>query len=238
MRNALVIAAHPDDEVLGAGAAVRRFISEGAAANAIILGEGLTSRKGKPADTAQSEIEDLHHCTRNAAKMIGYTQVEFFNFPDNRFDSVDLLEIIKVVAACVEKYRPDTIFTQHYGDLNIDHARTFQAVLTACRPVQDCCVQEIYCFETPSSTEWNFQYGGASFKPNFFVDVSDTIEQKLEAMSCYTTETAPFPHPRSSEALRAIARRWGSVAGCAYAEAFELIRSVVKRSGQHRMIGQ
>lgn len=227
MKNVLTIAAHPDDEILGAGATIRRFTSKGVIANAIILGEGLTSRKAKPSDTLPKELETLRGCTLDAAKIIGYTQVEFFNFPDNRFDGVDLLEIIKAVSACIEKYRPDTIFTQHYGDLNIDHARTFQAVLTACRPVQNCPVQEIYCFETPSSTEWNFQYGDASFKPNFFVDVSDTIEQKLDAMSCYTTETAQFPHPRSRKALGAIAQRWGSVVGCAYAEAFELIRKVV-----------
>jgi LmbE family N-acetylglucosaminyl deacetylase len=110
--------------------------------------------------------------------------------------------------------------------LNVDHAVVHRAVLTATRPLVGQTVREIYAFEVPSSTEWAFQQFEPMFRPNVFVDVTGTLETKIAAMSCYDTESRTFPHPRSPEALRAIAARWGSVIGCGAAEAFELVRSI------------
>jgi LmbE family N-acetylglucosaminyl deacetylase len=152
--------------------------------------------------------------------------------PDNRMDTVPLLEVVKVVEDLVKRFKPRVIYTHHPGDLNVDHGVAHRAVLTATRPMAGQVVQAIYTFEVPSSTEWAFQTLHPAFRPNVFVDISDTLEAKVSAMACYDTETRKFPHPRSPEALRAIATRWGSVAGFQAAEAFELIRSLNPATGR------
>jgi LmbE family N-acetylglucosaminyl deacetylase len=136
------------------------------------------------------------------------------------------LEVVKLVEELVDRLKPDVIYTHHPGDLNVDHGVIHRAVLTATRPTAGQSVREIYAFEVPSSTEWAFGSLQPTFRPNVFVDVAATLETKIAAMACYGTESREFPHPRSSEALRALARRWGSVVGCDAAEAFELVRSV------------
>lgn len=226
MKNILVFAAHPDDELLGVGGTVRRFVNEGATARAVIMAEGLTSRRDSRNDTDCSELLALQEDARRAAAEVGYTGIDFCGLPDNRMDSLDLLDIIKTVSNFVEKYKPDTIFTHHHGDLNIDHRVTCEAVLTACRPVEDYCVKRIYAFETPSSTEWNFNYT-EPFTPNVYVDVSDTLEAKIRGMVCYRTESTEYPHPRSAEALRALGRYRGSNAGFKMAESFVLLRAAI-----------
>jgi len=137
-----------------------------------------------------------------------------------------LLEIIKITEELIETLKPGVIYTHHAGDLNIDHRLVNQAVLTATRPVKDHPVKEIYGFEVPSSTDWAFNQLSSAFNPNVFVDISDTLRLKLQALAYYEEEIRPFPHPRSPEAITATARRWGSVVGCEAAEAFELIRSI------------
>lgn len=226
MKNVLVVAAHPDDELLGVGGTVRRLADEGVCVRAVILAEGLTARGERRADTEQSELKELQRDARAAAKEAGYTSIDFCGFPDNRMDEVDLLDVIKVVSSFVEKYQPDTIFTHHHGDLNIDHQRTCEAVLTACRPMGGYCVKRIYAFETPSSTEWNYRYN-EPFCPNVFFDVTDTLEAKIRGMACYRTESTEYPHPRSPEALRALGQYRGSNIGVGMAEAFGLLREVV-----------
>ncbi|MBS4537828.1 PIG-L family deacetylase [Clostridium sp. D2Q-11] len=226
MSKILVVAAHPDDEILGLGGTIRKRIDQGDIVDCLILGEGMTSRGNKRDDTDEQVLESLHKDTLDSAKIIGFRSVYFSNFPDNRFDSVDLLDIIKEVEKYITILNSDIIYTHHYGDLNIDHKKTFEAVITASRPVGEYSVKEIYCFETPSSTEWNFQYGDNMFKPNVFIDIKETLEEKLNAMACYKTELGEYPHPRSLKALKLIAARWGTVVGKEYVEAFELIRKV------------
>lgn len=226
IENVLVVAAHPDDELLGEGGTVRRLVNAGATVRAIILAEGLTSRAMTREESDLSELAELQADARAAASVVGFESIDFCGFPDNRMDEVDLLDIIKKVSQFVGLYRPDTIFTHHHGDLNIDHRRTCEAVLTACRPVGEYSVKRIYGFETPSSTEWNYTYA-ESFRPNVYFDVSETIESKIEGMSKYRSEGAKAPHPRSPEALKALAAYRGSNVGCAYAEAFVLLREVL-----------
>ncbi|MEC9488404.1 MAG: PIG-L deacetylase family protein [Halanaerobium sp.] len=220
----LVVAAHPDDEILGVGATVKKHNLAGDRVDCLILGEGLTSRQGQEID--DTKLEALYHNTMEAATIVGYQDVYFSRFPDNRFDSIDLLDLVQEVEKYIHKCRPQTLYTHHHGDLNIDHRRAFAAVMTAARPLADCPVKEIYSFETPSSTEWNFKYGDNTFQPNVFVDVAETIEAKIRAMECYHTEVRDFPHPRSLEALKTIAARWGTVIGSSFAEAFYLLRKV------------
>lgn len=226
MENILVVVAHPDDELLGLGGTIRRLVNEGAKANAIILAEGLTSRGDKRDETDRALLEELKKDAENAAVEVGYNSLEFGGCPDNRMDEMDLLDIVKIITRYVNKYQPDTIFTHFHGDLNIDHQKVNEAVLTACRPVGDYCVKRIYAFETPSSTEWNYRYA-EPFTPNVYFDVTDTLDAKIKGMECYRSERRAAPHPRSSEALRALACYRGSTVGYDYAEAFMLLRETV-----------
>lgn len=220
-----IVVAHPDDEVLGCGATAARHAIEGDEVDFLILGEGVTSRSRTHEDADSAALERLHEATRKAIALLGGRSVVLSGLADNRFDTVPLLDIVQIVEERIRSLCPDVVYTHHGSDLNVDHRLTFQAVLTATRPVGDHRVREVYSFETPSSTEWGFHRFDPVFRPNRFVDVAATFERKLEAMRAYASEMRPFPHPRSAEALRSIAVRWGSVAGCPAAEAFELVRS-------------
>lgn len=225
MKNIMVFAAHPDDELLGVGGTVRRLADKGASVRAVILAEGLTLRADHRADTEKNELVRLQEDARKAAGEVGYVSIDFCGLPDNRMDSMDLLDVVKLVSGYVENYHPDTVFTHYHGDLNIDHRITCEAVLTACRPVGEYCVRRIYAFETPSSTEWNYLYQ-EPFTPNVYVDVTDTLEAKIKGMACYRTESTMYPHPRSPEALRALGQYRGSHAGFVLAEGFVLLREM------------
>lgn len=222
--NVLVVAAHPDDEVLGCGATIAKLAREGVNVHVAILGEGITSRHADRTQADPAEFEALHRHAREVAKLLGAKGVSLRKLPDNRFDTVPLLEVVKTVEALVAKHKPETIYTHHGGDLNIDHQVTLRAVLTATRPFPGQSVRELLSFEVPSSTEWTFQRLEPVFRPNVFTDVTSTLELKLRGMERYESEAREFPHPRSLQAIEAIARRWGSVAGVAAAEAFELVR--------------
>ncbi|MBR4346232.1 MAG: PIG-L family deacetylase [Oscillospiraceae bacterium] len=226
MKSAVVFAAHPDDELLGLGGTIRRLANEGVIVRAVVMAEGLTSRADKRAAADFSQLKELQADARKAADIVGYSSIEFCGLPDNRMDSVELLDVIKIVSQYINKYSPDTIFTHHHGDLNIDHRVTCEAVLTACRPVGAFPVKRIYAFETPSSSEWDFNYS-KPFTPNVFFDVTDTLEAKIQGMACYRTESTVYPHPRSSEALRALGAYRGSISGVKLAEGFMLLREII-----------
>jgi LmbE family N-acetylglucosaminyl deacetylase len=226
MSTILVVAAHPDDELLGLGGTIRKKVNNGDIAFCVILGEGFTSRGNQREDISQEVVNDLHIDAQKASKIIGFKEIHFESLPDNRFDSVDLLDVIKIVEKYIEKYKPDIIYTHHHSDRNIDHRIAFDAVLTASRPVGDCRVKDIYTYETPSSTEWGFKRGSSTFTPNVFEDITNTLQSKLDAMECYKTEMREYPHPRSLRALEIIAARWGTVVGVKHVEAFDLIRSL------------
>lgn len=223
MEKILVVAAHPDDELLGLGGTIRRLADAGKETHAVILAEGITSRVETRDEADLNELKELREDAQKAAEVVGYSSIEFNDFPDNRMDEVDLLDIIKVVSKYIEKYDPDTIFTHHHGDLNIDHRRTCEAVLTACRPIGQYRVKRIYAFETPSSTEWNYIYS-EPFTPNVYFDVTRTLEAKVEGMACYRSESTSYPHPRSEEALRMLSKLRGTNVGFDMAEAFMLLR--------------
>jgi LmbE family N-acetylglucosaminyl deacetylase len=221
----MAVVAHPDDEVLSCGGTLARLSTE-AEIHIRILGEGVTSRYPTREAAQAADVARLWDDARDVGRLLGAKSVDGAGLPDNRFDSVALLDVIKRVEAWLAEIAPDTVYTHHPGDLNIDHVITARAVLTATRPVAGCCVRDVYAGEVPSASEWAFQSFAPAFRPNVFVDVSATIETKIEAMRRYEGEARAFPHPRSPEALRVIAQRWGSVAGVPHAEAFELVRSV------------
>ncbi len=226
----LVVVAHPDDELLGLGATLNKLITEHQCTiRAVILGEGITARSDRrDREMWEKELETHRNNIMNAAKIIGFESVGIYDFPDNRFDSVALLDIVKVIEKEKETFLPEVIFTHHGGDTNIDHRQTFDAVITATRPLENEVVKTIIAFETPSSTEWQAFNHPNYFKPNLFFKVSEkNLIAKENAMECYEFEKRKYPHPRSPEALTIQAKRWGIVIGKEYAEAFMLIRSIV-----------
>jgi LmbE family N-acetylglucosaminyl deacetylase len=215
MQKILVIAAHNDDECLGLAGPLHKHVLSGDEVYCLILGEGAICR--------ELDGGNLIKQSQDAGKIIGFKEMFFKCLPDNKFDTVPLADICRMVEHYINKLCPDIVYTHHGGDLNIDHRITYQAVMTASRP--GCStVKEIYCFETPSSTEWAFD---GSFKPNVFVEVDEVeLSRKFAALKCYETEIREFPHPRSIRGLRSRAEYWGQVAGVEYAEAFELVRCV------------
>ena len=222
----LVVAAHPDDEILGVGGTISRLVSEGFTATALILGEGATSRTMSREMTSVDVVSELHRNSQRATTTVGYSEVLFESLPDNRFDSIDLLDVTKMVEKHIKYIDPMMVFTHHHGDLNLDHRITCEATAIATRPLKGCNVKEVYCFETLSSTEWAFPSGLSSFRPNAFVDIDSQLELKLQAMRCYESEICEFPHPRSLKAIKAAAQKWGSVSGANAAEAFEILRMI------------
>jgi len=220
----LIIAAHPDDEVLGCFGTVARLIKEGYEAYTLILGEGKTSRdEQRIVENKKEEIEVLNSEIQKVNKIIGIKKVFIESFPDNRFDSVDLLDIIKVISKVKDEVKPNIIFTHYENDLNIDHQITYKAVITATRPMEDECVKEIYSFEILSSTEWNYPL---SFSPDTYFDISNTIDLKIEAMKEYSSELCKYPHPRSLEGIELNAKYQGMRVGKKYVEAFKSIRVI------------
>ncbi len=224
--NILVLAAHPDDEVLGCGATIAKLANENHDVSIAILGEGITSRYPDREQIDKNLIHQIQDCSRKAAGILKAKEVFFYDLPDNRFDTVPLLEVIKIIEELVEKIKPDIVFTHHGGDLNIDHVIVHRATLTALRPVSKGSVSRLYSYEVPSSTEWAFNQFEPRFLPNMFVDVSTTLQRKIEAIEAYDTEIRQFPHPRSPKSLRSIANRWGSAVGLEAAEAFEVLRII------------
>tara|TARA_B110000503_G_scaffold140872_1_gene232900 strand:+ start:2281 stop:2997 length:717 start_codon:yes stop_codon:yes gene_type:complete len=223
----MIVVAHPDDELLGLGATMNKLINEyNVLTHVIILGEGITSRSDSRDLEKWKKDLRIHKGNINKAKdIIGYHSLNCYDLPDNRFDSVNLLDIIKIVENEKSQFNPDIIFTHHGGDLNIDHQRTFEAVMTAARPIENECVKAIITFETPSGTEWRASSDPRHFIPNLFIEVSkENIDIKSKGIEAYEFEKRKFPHPRSPEALEILAKRYGVVMGGNYYEAFQIIR--------------
>lgn len=222
----LVVAAHPDDEVLGCGATVSRLVAEGNKVSIVILGEGATSRVDTRSDANFAETDVLETQAKRAAMVLGVDDVTVFDFPDNRLDTVALLDITKIIEQAIERVQPSVVFCHHSGDLNVDHGVVNRAVLTATRAMEDSCVRDVVAFEIASSTEWAMGRIEPAFRPNMWVDVSEYLQKKIEALASYEGELREFPHPRSTKNLEALATYRGAQSGLVAAEAFEVLRSV------------
>lgn len=230
MKKVLVIAAHPDDEVLGCGGTMALHAMNGDEVYTAILAEGLTSRaQERNRALYEAEFEVLHKAANKANAILGVKEVKLFDFPDNRMDSVDRLDIIKIVEQLIEEIKPDIIYTHHVGDVNIDHRRIHEAVLTAVRPIPgNHYVEELLYFETASSTEWMTAESAPPFTPNWYVNIEKTLDLKLQALEAYATEMREWPHARSIKALEHLARWRGANIGTEAAEAFILGRKITK----------
>jgi N-acetylglucosamine malate deacetylase 1 len=217
----LAIVAHPDDEVLGAGGTLARHTANGDEVHIVFLADGVGAR-GQ--DRAAAEQRAKGACF--AASILGAREPEFLGFPDNRLDQLDLLDIVQAIERVIRKIAPHTIYTHHAGDLNVDHVLCHRAVLTASRPLPGSSVRRIYAMEIPSSTEWASSNLADAFMPTRFVDISATQEIKRRALEAYGEEMRAFPHPRSFEAVNALAVWRGASAGLLSAEAFVVVREI------------
>ena len=194
-KTVLVVAAHPDDEVLSCGGTIARHSDEGDDIFVCFMSNGVNSRTSHQ----EKERQDRSNNADTASKILGIKKIYSFDFPDNKMDSIALLDIVQSLENVINEVKPSTIYTHHIGDLNIDHQITHKAVMTACRPQPRFCVKEIYAFEVLSSTEWQTP-GLMPFIPNVFVDISEYIEIKREVLEIYSEEMREPPHSQIGRA--------------------------------------
>ncbi len=228
----LIVSAHPDDEIIGMGGTLKK-LSKGNDVEVLFLADGITARKQggfensvkyettvKQKESMRIEIEKRKEHAKNALKILGIKQTKFLDLPDNELDLVPFLKIVKEIEKEIKKTKCEIIFTHHHNDLNIDHRFAYEASITAARPLENSKVNSIISFEAISSSDLRQPY---SFKPNLFIDISKELSQKIKALKKYKNEIKKFPHPRSKEAIEAVAVRWGSIYGYKAAEAFEIV---------------
>ena len=221
----LILVAHPDDEVLGCGGTIAKHAEIGANIHVAFLSDGVLSRTGKN-NRQLDEIASRRLAAEKACDILGVNTLSFGDMPDNRMDSLALLDIVKVVEKLILDHEPNAIYTHHAGDVNIDHCLTHKAAATACRPQSGHPVKTLLSFEVPSSTEWQLSGNSPIFAPNWFVDISDTLDQKLAALEAYASELRDWPHPRSRRGVEHLAHWRGATVGVNAAEAFMLGRQL------------
>ena len=221
MQTILVLAAHPDDEVLGCGGTIANFCMAGSDVHAAFFSDGIAARSNEIEIT---KVEARKFAAKKACNLLGVKSTTFFSFPDNAMDSIPLIDLVTKIEALILKYRPSIIFTHSDVDINVDHRRVHDATMVACRPQTDHPVKTILCFEIPSSTEWQVSKRFGGFTPNWFVDISSTLGVKLEALNAYEVELRKWPHPRSVEGVGYLAKWRGATIGVDAAEAFTLGR--------------
>lgn len=215
IRRVLVVAAHPDDDVLGCGGYMARLAAEGAHVDVLLLSDGVTSRDVQP-----QAVLDRQESARAALTVLGVGAPHLEHFPDNAMDSVPLLDVARAVTERVESLEPDTLITHSMTDLNVDHRLTAEASLIAARPQPGSPVRHVLQFEVPSATGW--RPSAQAFDPRFHVDVTRYVHAKLSALRCYDAEMRPWPHARSYDAVEALMRWRGAAVGAEAAEAFEV----------------
>jgi LmbE family N-acetylglucosaminyl deacetylase len=216
----VVIGAHPDDELLGAGGTLARHVNGGDAVHALVVADGATSR------ASDELVHTLEKDATRAAEMIGFSSIELRSLPDQRLDTVPFIELTQLIESVLDNIQPHVVYTHFPGDVNSDHGLVARAAWTACRPYARPLLRRFAVFETPSSTEWAWPMNDSGLQPNHFVDITDTLDVKIAAMECYQTELRDYPHPRSSRSLRERAAYWGSQVGRLAVEPFRILRDV------------
>lgn len=226
MKRVLVIAAHPDDEVLGVGGTIAKLTAQGVESNLLIVTDG-SSAQYRDSDHLQEIIDAKKQETRQCADTLGIKDIFYGELPDMKLDTTPHIRINQVIENVIDKVQPDTVFTHFWGDVNCDHQNVYKSTLVAVRPVMGQVVKELYCYRVPSSTEWTPNKADTMFMPNYFVDIEQYAEQKYKAFACYSTELRDYPHPRSVQYLRETDKATGLRVGLLAAEEFVLLRKVV-----------
>jgi LmbE family N-acetylglucosaminyl deacetylase len=225
----IVFAAHPDDEVIGCGGTIARFTAEGNEVHVVYMTDGVSARRpeGEPSIDA-AECLARKEAAQAAANILGVQSITFGNFPDNRMDSNDLLDVTQFIEKAIAHHNPELVLTHHAADLNVDHRTVHQAVVTACRPQPGHSVRTILSFEVCSSTEWQFPASNnLTFAPNWFVDISEYFDMRCRALEAYQAEMRDWPHSRSLRAMEHLVRWRGAMVGVEAAEAFMLGRNII-----------
>ena len=222
----LVFAPHPDDEVLGCGGTIARYITEGKDVYVCVVTSGHPPIYEDDYNRAQAngwphvQYQDI----MRSHNMLGVKETIFLQYPAVMLETVPRYELNEKISELIQKLTPEVVFIPHFGDMQRDHAIVSEAVMVAVRPKYEGTVRFVYSYETLSETEWNIPHVSNSFIPNIFVDISPFLKTKLDAMGCFTTQLCDFPNPRSIEAIEALAKLRGSNMGSEAAEAFSLIR--------------
>ena len=224
----LVVAAHPDDEILGCGGTIAKYIKQGAKVKTIILTKGISSRHEKITNKVKNLQSKLHKSSLLANRAIGVKEISYYDLSDNEFDNKSLLSLVKLLEKEIKKFKPNKIFTHFINDLNIDHQYTAKAVITAARPEYQNSVSEIIFFEVNSSTDYQINSNGMQFEPNFFVDISKTLKNKKNALNFYKSEMKKYPHSRSVKAIIDKNITIGNSFGLLACEAFQIVRKIEK----------
>ncbi len=214
----LIIAAHPDDEVLGCGGMIKKYSSKHSI-YVLFLTNGCDTRYG------DDMIVRLQNQARAAAKLLGAEKVFFENLPNQLLDTIPILQVTQTVEKYIEILKPEVVFSHDKGDLNRDHRVAFEATATAVRPLPGQCVQSFYTYFVPSSSDWASLSSIEPFSPNVLIPIEFELDSKMEALELYESEVRPYPHPRSLQSLKIFAQYFGTISGVLYAEPFTLIRS-------------
>lgn len=218
--NVLVIATHPDDEVLGCGGVMARHTAVGDSVSLVVVTRGI------PALFSTEFIKQGRRELRQANTLLGVTDIHFLDFPAPKLDVVPGYELAAAINQKIQEIQPEIVYLPHRGDIHADHQAVFQATLVAARPIDGCPVRKLLCYETLSETEWAAPVGDQAFVPTVFVDITEFLPLKLRAMACYQSQIKQFPHPRSLQTLEALARLRGATVGLPAAEAFLLVREI------------
>ncbi len=222
--NVLVLAAHPDDEVLGCGGTIARLVNEGHKVSTVIFCENASARYDSGYEPSMNgKIEEM---CRKCAKVLNMDEPVFLRLSDQKLDTYSALEMAQTVEKVLREFRPEMVLTHHGGDINADHRVLFEATMVATRPLPEGGVKTILTYETISATEWGISNYHPSFQPNVFYDISVTLQTKVKAFGEYYSEIREFPHPRSLEGIEIRAKDWGTRAGLLAAEPFQLIRAL------------
>ena len=225
MKRVLVIAAHPDDEVLGVGGTVAKMTEQGVECHLLIVTDGSSSQY-RDSGRLHEIIEAKKMETKESSDLLGFKSIYYGELPDMKLDVTPHIAINQVIEKVINVVLPDTVFTHFWGDVNRDHQEVYKSTLVATRPVMGQVVKELYCYKVPSSTEWTPNKADTMFMPNYFVDIEKFAEQKYKAFACYSTELREYPHPRSVQYLRETDKAVGLKVGLLAAEEFVLLRKL------------
>lgn len=219
----LVLAPHADDEVLGVGASIPWHVAHGEAVDVLVL---TNAHLGAPELIPEAIIPQVRAEAKKAHALLGVRDTYFENLLAPRLDTEPCYQIANTIKEYIDRIRPTTLYIPFRGDLHVDHSAIFTAALVAARPMAGQPVRRVLAYETLSETEWGAPLAGDIFVPTLFRDVSEHLQAKVDAMSCFESQLNPFPHPRSAEAIKALAATRGSSVGCHAAEAFQVIRDL------------
>ena len=226
MNRVLVIAAHPDDDILGCGGTLSKFKSRGSEVKVVFIAEGTTCRfiNSELTEEAKIEIKKRESYAISALEVLGIQDVHFYNLPCGRLDQQPIIEINKIIEKEIGEFKPDTIMTHSAVDANSDHRRVHESVIMSTRPGALNFVRRILCFEVLSSSEWKFT---KSFSPNYFISIEPKdVDKKIEAMKKYESEISEFPFPRSIEGIMIQLKMRGMQSSSDFSEAFEVLRII------------